>query len=200
MESNATSPAVQQQNNDIVDQFREYLDYILKGKHPQTFYGYSLALHVDSGVIPILSGDGSYLSYYRNLLREDMTIYAPVFENHIEKLQERKTAERLLNYQCGIKCVLSTPDKTRLFANVLFPSMELDKYITLVTRLLSFLQHLSVKANVTLSTVVITCAALKQKFFHLSWMERELAKPLPVPLTLHDFSRPLTVYEEDYDI
>lgn len=193
-------PEVQQQNNDIVDQFREYLNYILKGKQPQTFYGYSLVLHVDSGVIPIISGCGSYLSYFRDLLSEDMTLFGPVFETQIRKLLERKTAERLLNYQYGIKCVLSTPDKTRLFANVLFPAMELDKYTTLVTRLLSFLQHLSVNTNLTLSTVVITCAELKQKFFHLGWLSRELSNPMPVPLTLHDFSRPLTVYEQDFDL
>lgn len=198
MESKDTKPDVQQQNNDIVKQFREYMAHILEERRPQIFFGYSMVLHVDSGIIPVLSGDVGYLCYFRDLLREDMAVYGPVFEKHVKKMVMRKEVERLLNYYRGIKCVCSTADNKRLCVNVLFPSMELGQYKTLVTRLLLFLQHLCVKLGMQLSTVVITCAALIQKFFHLRWMESELVKPLPVPMTLHDFSRPLTFDEEDY--
>ena len=190
----------QQQNDEIVKQFREYLQHIqdnykLDERPDFTFYGYSLILHVDSGIIPKISADGDYLSHFRDLLRQDMAVYGSKYV-----LVARATSDKLLYYQDGIKCMLSTLDKTHLNVNVLAPAMELDKYKTLVTRLVAFLQHVASKAEVVLDTVVITCAALKQKFYHLGWLENELKKPLPHPLTLHDFSRPLTVYEEDHDI
>ena len=195
----------QQQNDDIVKQFREYLQHVKDnyklGEHPDfTFYGYALILHVDSGIIPKLSADGDYLSLFCVLLRQDMAVHGADFVNHTRKSVAREISDKLLYFQDGIKCLLSTVDKTHLNVNVITPAMELDKYKTLVTRLVAFLQHVAVQSDVVLDTVVITCAALKQKFFHLGWLERDMKKPLPRPFTLYDFSRPLTVYEEDHDI
>lgn len=195
----------QQQNDDIVKQFREYLQHVqdnykLDERPDFTFYGYSLILHVDSGIVPKLTADGDYLSHFRDLLRQDMALCNVKYVQFIKQLVARETPEKLLYFQDGIKCMLSTLDKTHLSVNVLAPDMELDKYKTLVTRLVAFLQHVAAKAEVVLDTVVVTCAALKQKFYHLGWLENELKKPLPRPFTLHDFSRPLTVYEEDYDL
>ena len=193
----------QQQNDDIVKQFREYLQHVqdnykIDERPDFTFYGYALILHVDSGIIPKISADGDYLSHFRDLLRQDMAGYGTKYVQFIKQLVARETSDKLLYFQDGIKCLLSTLDKTHLNVNVITPAMELDKYKTLVTRLVAFLQHVAVQSGVKLDTVVITCAALKQKFFHLGWLENELKKPLPRPFTLHDFSRPLTIYEEDY--
>ena len=156
---------------------------------------------MDSGIIPKISADGDYLSYFRDLLRQDMAVHGDDYVNHTKKLVvAREPSDKLLYFQDGIKCLLSTLNKTHINVNVITPAMELDKYKTLVTRLVAFLQHVAVQSDVVLDTVVITCAALQQKFYHLGWLESEMNKPLPRPFTLHDFSRPLTVYEEDHDL
>lgn len=181
----------QQQNDDIVEQFKEYWQHVqdnCKLAETLALYGYALILHVDSGIVPKLTGDGDYLCNFCDLLKRDMVSYGNEFVDRLVTLVVEQNEENVstLCYTDGIKCVFFC-HHDNLYVNVLFPKMELFKYKTLVTRLVAFLQLVAVQSNVVLSTVVITCAALKQKCYRRDWLENELKKPLPSPFTLHDF-------------
>lgn len=180
----------QQQNDDIVEQFKEFWQHMqdnYKLAETLALYGYALILHVDSGIVPKLTGDEDYLCNFCDLLTHDMILYGNEFVDRLVTIVVKQNEENVctLRYTDGITCVFSCHDS--LYVNVLFPKMELYKYKTLVTRLVAFLQLVAVQSGVVLSTVVITCAALKQKCYRRDWLENQLKKPLPRPFTLHDF-------------
>ena len=178
-----------QQNDDIVSQFRECLKHIyescsqLQSDKEFTVYGYSLMLHVDSGIVPKLTADPEYLRVLRNWVRDDIAVYEKQFTNHLHKLcsSRSKVFSPFLSLGAAATCGFSSLKKKELLANVLLPKQTLEDYKSRITRVVAFLHHVASTAGLRLTTVCVTCNALVSLRYHSLWIEKELEKDYMFP-------------------
>ena len=199
----------QAQNNYIVDQYRDLQRHLCeKHAHGQgmastTFclHGHAFILHVSSGIIPHFAR-GYYLSHLRKLLKDDWFLYSVQFKRALTCLKDKGEGKNLLSYDnshCGLDVV-----GKQLFVNVLMYKVQLHNLKVKIQRVVSFFHKVAEELDLVLNTVVITCTAIVYERLHIFSCTNELRQygdaSLLVPLTVYDFKRPLTVYEEDHDL
>lgn len=192
----------QEQNNNIVMDVRECLKHVKsieKRSKKTCLYGYCLKMQVDTGIIPKLTGDGDYLSSLRKEVDSLYFCHGETFVSNVQKLMQRK-AGKILKIGFKTTCVFSTPNPQHLLVNVLLAKQEFLQFKFYVTRLVAFFQRVALEAGTTLHTVVVTCTVLKFGFSASFWIDNELEKPMPKPLTAHDMVRPLRIDEWDVDL